>query len=907
MPIIYNNSVFGQPPQALESDKKDELWKRANMDWIEQLLKTQLPHKQRRLIKNYNMAQGVIDVEDYINMDTNDYQDVYDTISQSLQDTLLQDNEVVADDLKFYPIVPSIINVLVGEMVKKFDHIKVKAVDEYSINEALEFKKELMINYLRQKAQAKIAEKIGDQIPQDSPEYQQVIQQGTEQVMNLPQIQKFMQRNYRSNYEEWASRVLEQSNYKYKLPEKEVEIFKHQLITDEAYVHVRLDENDVDVELWNPMDTLTIKTKYAKYTTEADLVGRQYYTTIHDIVSKYRQKIDAALIQKYNSPLGVMPAFSDRLLQPDDNRSQMVQEKKLINFKYLMGGMELAATSKVLVTECYWMSRRRLAKLKAVYDGVYIEKIVDDTFEPTMKPKYDKDKNLIAGEELEYFYAPQVWQGTKLNFAYGSVPAAVADENDYLEKTIFEEDPKKTLNEDVSRGWVYIDVKPVEYQFTDAFNPFKPKIPVVGCDGFEPSMNVGKLSLVDKTKAYQVLYNSCMNEIDKFMKDEIGLFYVMDQKLIPKNSIDGSWGKNNWAKFILTAKEMQLAPVDSSTTNTEGGQVMQQPGVINLLKNPQFQSRVQLASFFEQSLFKIIGVSPQRMGNISSQETATGINQAINNSYSQTEMYFLNHTNLMKELKEVILDAEKYMESKKPISRVQYINSDEENIMFELDTDDLLLRRYNIFLTSNPDSQRVLETLRQLAIQNNTSGASILDLATIIESNNIRDIKDVLAVSVENLQRREQEKAQREQEMLQQQLQAQAAEKEAERRFLAEEKQKDRIARMYEADVRATGMSRNSDLDQSGIPDALEVARFNLDQEKQYSTILNQEQVRSDKKQEALYKSETEKQKLAIKQSELSSKERIKQMEIQRDYDNMRNDEKIARLNAQNRPKKKES
>ena len=59
MPIIYNSNIFGQPPQALPSDKKDELWKRANLDWMEQLLKGFLPEKRSRLIKNYNVAQGL--------------------------------------------------------------------------------------------------------------------------------------------------------------------------------------------------------------------------------------------------------------------------------------------------------------------------------------------------------------------------------------------------------------------------------------------------------------------------------------------------------------------------------------------------------------------------------------------------------------------------------------------------------------------------------------------------------------------------------------------------------------------------------------------------------------------------------------------------------------------------------
>lgn len=904
MPIIYNSNIFGQPPQALPSDKKDELWKRANMDWMEQLLKGFLPEKRSRLIKNYNVAQGVIDVEDYIDTDLNVYKNIFDGVETAMEDSLLADSDIFADDLKFYPIVPSIINVLTGELLKKFDHIKVKAVDEYSANEALEYKKQLMLQYLQQKAQAKIAQQLESQgISQDSPEFQEQMQQAVQQAMSIPEIQKFMNRNYKNNYEEWANRILEQSELKHRLKEKEIELFKHQLIADEAYSEIRIDDNDIEVINWNPYDTLVIKPKHVKYTSDADLVSRQYWTTIHDVVSKYRDKIDKALIEKYNTPLGVTPTFSERRLQPDDNQSLMLNEKKLIAFKYMMGGIELDASSKVLVTEGYWMSRRRLSKLTAIYEGVRIEKIVDDTFKVTIKPVYDKDKNLIAGEELEYFYAPQVWKGAKLNFAYGSVPSTVVNENEYLDKSIF---GKKTddLNADVSRGWIYIDVEPLEYQFTDEHQPFKPKIPVVGCDGFEKNMNVGKLSLIDKTKALQVMYNGFMNEIDKFAKTEIGLFYIMDQRLIPQQSLDGTWGKYNWLKFIMTAKDSGLGVVDNSASNLEGNPAMQQPSVVNLLNNDRFKSRIELANYCEQQIMKVIGISPQRMGSINSQETATGVNQAINNSYSQTELYFYNHTNLMRELKSMILDAEKYIESKKPVSRVNYLNSDVENVLFEIDTEDLLLRRFNIFLTNSTDSQRVLEQLRQLAIQNNTSGASMLDLATIIESSNVREIKDTLAASLQNFQKQEEAKRQHEQQMLQQQLEAQAAEKEKERQFIADQNERNRLKDMYVADVKATGMSRENDIDQSGINDALEVSRFNLEQEKSYSDILNKEQDRNMKQKEYQSKVAIEKEKVNLKKQEIASKERMKQMEISRDLANQKNDILVAKENAKGRNKK---
>ena len=417
-------------------------------------------------------------------------------------------------------------------------------------------------------------------------------------------------------------------------------------------------------------------------------------------------------------------------------------------------------------------------------------------------------------------------------------------------------------------------------------------------------MNVGKLSLIYKTKAFQVLYNGFMNEIDKFAKTEIGLFYIMDQKLIPQKSLDGSWGKYNWLKFIMTAKDTGLGVVDSSASNTEGGQVMQQPSVINLLKNPQFKSRIELANFCEAQILKIIGITPQRMGTINSQETATGINQAINNSYSQTELYFFNHTKLMEELKTLLLDAEKYVESKKPVSRVQYLNSDEENMMFELDTEDLLLRRFNIYVTSSPDSTRALEQLRQLAIQDNTTGASLLDKAVIIETSNIRDIKDQLTQSLQKAQEQQQEQRQHEQEMLDKQLASQQQMEESKRMFEAEEKQKDRIKDMYIADVRSLGFSNESDTDNSGINDILEVERFNLEQNKSYSDILDREMQNKSKERELKSKLDIEKEKVNIKKQELQSKERMKNIEIQRDFANMVNDEKIARLNKEGRNKK---
>jgi hypothetical protein len=919
MPTIHDNSIYGQPPQALPSEEKDEIWGRGNMDWIEQYAQTELPKKANRIRKNYNITNGIIDVEDYITEEDNDYSEIYDAVEQSMKESLFNLDEVDrTEDLKFFPIVPSIIELLVGEIMKKADTLKIAAVDSTSVNEYWDFKKQKIIEYFQQKAQQKVAQAMQEQgVDMESEEGQQQFQQGLQQELSLPGIQKFMNRNYKNNWEEWANRIQEQSYHKYKLWEKKRDLLKHQLAVDEAYIHIIIEEDDLDVETWNPAEVVCVKSPHVKYTNKSSMIARQYYTTIEQVISRYKNKIHHTVLEKYNSPGGINPGLVDDRQSPDDIYSNMYQEKKLIFFRNATKNQNLALTSRVMVTEGYWVTQRRMVNLKAIYDGVYVEKILDDNFEQTIDPVYDEDKNLIAGEEVEYFYTPQIYGGTKLNFSLGSVPGEVFDEDKHLKDSIHNQKTSNqkrknktgkklpTIEEDIKKGELYVDIAPIAYQFTDSLNPWKPLIPVVGCYGFNPNMNIGKpYSFVDKTKAYQVLFNGAMNQIDNFMKTEIGLFHLIDWKLIPRDSLNGTQ-KGDPVDWILSASATGVGGVDSSPTNTGGGNVFQQPTVVNLLKNPQFQSRLELAAAFKSLLFESVGITPQRMGSVQERETATGVTQAVNNSYAQTDHIVSDHIDLMREFKEMLLDAEKFIESKKPVSRVQFFNSDEENVMIEMDTEGLLLRRFQLYVTSKPDSARILEQMRQWAMQDNTSGATTMDKLVMIESDNIRTIKDTLQASIDRLEQQQQQAQQAEQQKLETQIQAAAEQDAKDKAFEAEENEKERRKDMYIAEVKAVGFAKDNDIDDSGFNDALEVAKFNQASEKNYSDIINRENEASAKRRTEDRKNNLEQRKLLDKQNDRITKERIEDKKIRRDYDNMKNDEKIEKLRIKNSQAKK--
>ena len=62
----------------------------------------QLRRNARRLMKNYKLAKGIIDKADYIVEEDNEMADLIDTLTKEDESAL---------ELKFYPIIPNVINV----------------------------------------------------------------------------------------------------------------------------------------------------------------------------------------------------------------------------------------------------------------------------------------------------------------------------------------------------------------------------------------------------------------------------------------------------------------------------------------------------------------------------------------------------------------------------------------------------------------------------------------------------------------------------------------------------------------------------------------------------------------------------------------------------------------------------
>lgn len=325
-----------------------------------------------------------------------------------------------------------------------------------------------------------------------------------------------------------------------------------------------------------------------------------------------------------------------------------------------------------------------------------------------------------------------------------------------------------------------------------------------------------------------------------------------------------------------------MLPLDTSITNTENALNFQHYQVLNLEQSQRLMSRIQLANYFKQQAFETIGISPQRMGAVNAQETATGVQQAINQSYSQTEMYFVQHSEyLMPRVHQMRTDLAQYYQSKRPSVRLQYMTTMDERVNFQINGTDLLARDFNIFCTTKVNTRQVMDSIRQLAMSNNTSGASIYDLGNLIKAESMAEITHVLKEVEEKVQGQQQQAQESAKQIEEMRQQAESERQQQKLQWDAEQKALDRQNAVDVAEVRSAGFGAMKDLDnnqQNDYMDSLEV----LDKKRKDQQELNL------RREDSIMRQNSDMQKNQLKREELQIRREIadKQVQVARENKN---------------------
>ena len=824
-----------QPLQFLPKKDKTEEWAAWNLDWLEWHGLKQIRRNARRLMKNYKLAKGVIDRTDYIVEEDNEMRDIVDTLTKE---------DVSALELKFYPIIPNVVNVLVAEFAKRSTRLSYRAIDDFSYNEMLEQKRAQVEQTLMADAQTKMMAAMLEQgLDPESEEAQQ--QMNPESLKSLPEIEQFFKKDYRSMVEQWAEHQHKVDVERFRMDELEERAFRDMLITDREFWHFRMMEDDYDVELWNPVLTFYHKSPDIRYISQSNWVGKTDMFTVSDVIDKFGHVLKEEQHRALESVYPIRSAgynigglqndgsFYDGTKSHEWNTNMpslgMRQYTSFMSGNILDGSdiitqilaegedyFDQSTAYLLRVTTAYWKSQKKIGHLtKISEEGEVLNEIVSEDFTITDKPIYDtrlfKNKtkdNLLFGEHIDWIWINEVWGGIKIG---PNIPSFWG------------------MNNPGGFSPIYIGVNrnhigPLKFQFKGDANLYGCKLPVEGA--VFSDRNTKSTALIDLMKPYQIGYNIVNNQIADILVDELGTVIMLDQNSLPRHSLGEDWGKGNLAKAYVAMKNFQMLPLDTSITNTENALNFNHFQKLDLDQTNRLMSRIQLANYFKQQAYEVIGVNPQRMGQQLSQSTATGVEQAMQASYAQTEMFFIQHCDyLMPRVHEMRTDLAQYYHSTKPSARLTYVTSADEKVNFEINGTDLLLRDLNIAITTNANHRAILEQLKQMAIQNNTTGASIYDLGKVVQSDSIAALNAVLKDSEQKQQQQKQQEMQQQQQMQDQALQKQQEIEQMKIDSEAAENQKNRERDILVAEIRAAGYGSMADINQNQESDFKEAMK----------------------------------------------------------------------------------
>jgi hypothetical protein len=270
------------PFQMMTLDEKTPDWIHAVADYYETAGWNNVEKKAGRIQKNFWMRQGKLDQSDYIiNPEIN-------PVSQAIGMIVPPESQSPLE--QFYPLAPNFVDVLRGEFIKRDNTWNVRAQDPYSKNQAFknktdQFQELVMQAALIEKQQAMA--RLGITQESNPQEYQQQLQELQQRMATVEQEA----RNFRTEGEKWANKVIKIHDERYNLLEVEPDAFECGLICDRQFWHLDLLDDDFKLELLNPKWCDYHKAPGHKYVSDGDYFLWFDFMSSGDIVNKYGRRM----------------------------------------------------------------------------------------------------------------------------------------------------------------------------------------------------------------------------------------------------------------------------------------------------------------------------------------------------------------------------------------------------------------------------------------------------------------------------------------------------------------------------------------------------------------------------------------------------------------------------------------
>lgn len=834
------SSTHSIPTQTISDEKKEKIaWKKKNMDALESIGVSQLGEnvKFRDL---YKMLEGRLAYSDY---------ETDNQVLNRVRD--LGDSVGIPTFVKHYDFIGIITRQLVGEWLEQKDDFKVDTIDDISQNEYLRERtgrvREYALETFKKELEIELAKMGIDPNKQDfkseeeQQQYMQMLEEEKSKIITPAQIEKEM-KDWKTKAAEWAEHVIEKDQERFymdKLDKQEMEDF---LVTGRFFRNYYIGYDFYKPERWSPLETFFSQDVTAENPQDCEYVGRVFYISPSDIIKRYSHLLTPSEIKKlninyaetdggnadsqvqswksamnngmfgqvqtipfhnyYNYDMGLqiqdaldIPMGEVLVDTPDGQQripnwlSPFQNNNTNLGFNYSRIQRDDINVRKDLlqVTEAYWRSWKRMWFVNYTTESGYEDTtiVTDDILQDfvtengikkiTTKALKDIQRDLEPNCMYE-FWVPEIWQGTKINAG-----------NSYLTENL------------------YLGIEPLPYQIRGESNIFDVKIPVGG---------VIASSVAQKLRPYQIGYNICLNQIFNLLEKEIGMFFLFDINFLPSEYKDHGTIEESLGKLRDLAKDVGLVPLDTTKQNMAGANGQMNTFMTQDISfDKQINSRIQLSEYYQRKALEQIGITPQRLGQPSVYETATGVKQGTEASYMQTADIFNTMSVARRKAMELHLSIAQYCQKEYLDVDFVFSNSDGDKIFMHLSDPDFPLRRIGVFPVNDPKKRRELETMKQALLNMNTLGSDLLDYAQLFSADTIVELVDIGKRGRVEKQKEVEAQRAHEQELADKQIQGASAEKNADRAWLADQNQRDREARILQEEIQAQGRAADKQAD----------------------------------------------------------------------------------------------
>ena len=734
-----------------------------------------------------------------------------------------------------FNIIRPKIDLLIGEETKRPFNFKVVRTSQEAASELMDKEKQMLQQYME-------AAIMGRMSPEEQQQFQQQMQNG--EVMPPQAITKYMNKEYKDIIENTAYHTLTYLREKLSLDNEFIKGWKDGLIAGTEIYYVGVQNAEPYLERVNPIYFSYDRSPDLEFIEDGSWCCRRMRLPVAEVYDRYYDKLSEKDLDKLNEMLTGVPSnwMGEKNPVDDFNHISMhIMDNPLYDYK---------TRYCINVWHCCWKSFKK----------IYYVTTLDETGQPQIDIVDETYQKVGTELSIEPDWIVEVWEGYRAGHD------------------------------------LYFGIQPIEYQHVSIDNPNSQKPPY--CGAIYSNTNSKPRSLVSILKPLQYMYIVLWYRLELALARDKGKVINMDITQIPKNM---GITPAKWMHYLSSVGVNFINPYEEgwNIPGREGGKpaTFNQITALDLSMTQVVGQYIQIMDKIEQLAGTISGITAQRQGEISTSELVGNVERSVLQSSNITEPLHWVHNQVKRRALNMLLNTAKGAWEDTGKKKLQYVFDNGERAYLDIEKK-FYYEDMDVFVSDSSkdfDNIQKLQQLIQPAMQN---GASLLEAAEVLTTDNfnllkqkLRDMQD----RQDQLQQQQQEQEAQQQQQLQQ-MQNDAKEqelmlKQAEMDLDRYKIDNDNQTKIAVAEISAYRGTEDKDANMNGIPDPMEIAK----------DATNQMKVREEqytKKYEISQKKDIEQQKIKLAKEQMSHES---ELQAQKDQAAMEREQLKAKTALKNK------